>query len=398
MQRMQQTRQWSPHLVPWARDEPPSPKEGEPQSVENARHTLQSRSFDITSRDSSSAAEEPGPSRWWAFTRHRPSDPLGPLAADTFRQHHTRHGREHALSIPWLNVSHYRSSPEEGPANVHGRDIEDPSTSDRHSTHNSLRLNIPTRSADPLTLAQNATPGWETPWTPRPRGDMISREHALWENSTEPPPREEHDDGEKRDTWVPRKKRFRTYLIHNTYVPLLFRFVNIVLTTAALALAIRIRVIEKRYHVMGAIGSSPTLVIIFAPLTLVHVVIAIYSEYFGRPLGLWRTSGKLLYTLVEVVFICAWSAALALCFDNFFTSLIPCASPSSTSWYNQLPRPTIPGLSSIEEGPGDTICDDQVALICLSGVGLMMYCFNLVINLFRIFERIKYHPTSIFPR
>ena len=88
-----------------------------------------------------------------------------------------------------------------------------------------------------------------------------------------------------------------------------------------------------------------TLVIIFASLTLVHVMMAIYTEYFGRPVGLWHTSSKLAYTLIEVVFICAWSAALALTFDNFFTSLIPCASLSSISWYNELPRAALPSLT-----------------------------------------------------
>jgi hypothetical protein len=119
-------------------------------------------------------------------------------------------------------------------------------------------------------------------------------------------------------------------------------------------------------------------------------------EYFGRPLGLWRTSAKLAHTLIEVVFICAWSAALALSFDNFFTSVIPCASSSSTSWYSSIPRTTpnpslLPGLSG-STGIGGRLCNEQVALICLVGVGLIMYCFNLVISLYRIFEKVKYHP------
>ena len=154
------------------------------------------------------------------------------------------------------------------------------------------------------------------------------------------------------------------------------------------------------------------MVIIFGSLTLVHVMIAVYVcssmsdsysptdiiqlEYFGRPLGLWHTSWKLAYTLFEVVFICTWSAAFALSFDNFFTSPIPCAASSVISWYSSLPRQALPnGVNGLEGGVGDTLCDDQVALICLVGVGLMMYCFNLFIALFRIFEKVKYHPTSI---
>lgn len=118
-------------------------------------------------------------------------------------------------------------------------------------------------------------------------------------------------------------------------------------------------------------------------------------EYFGRPLGLWRTSGKLAHTLVEVVFICAWSAALALSFDNFFTSIIPCASPASTSWYNQIPRPPSNLGINGSNGVGGMLCNEQVALICLVGVGLIMYCFNLVISLYRIFEKVKYHPVTL---
>jgi hypothetical protein len=116
-------------------------------------------------------------------------------------------------------------------------------------------------------------------------------------------------------------------------------------------------------------------------------------EYLGRPLGLWRTSAKLTHTLSEVLFICAWSAALSLCFDNFFTSLVPCASSSRTSWYNELPRPPS-NIPSFEGSTGDQICDDQLALIFLVGVGLTMYCTNLVISLFRIFEKVKYHPAA----
>ena len=123
-------------------------------------------------------------------------------------------------------------------------------------------------------------------------------------------------------------------------------------------------------------------------------MVAIYLEYFGRPLGLWNTSSKLAHTLTEVLFVCAWSAALSLCLDNFFTSLVPCASPSSTSWYNQIPRPIspLPDLGRHGGGVGDKICDDQVVLIILVGIGLIMYCVNLVISLFRIFEKVKYRP------
>jgi hypothetical protein len=104
-------------------------------------------------------------------------------------------------------------------------------------------------------------------------------------------------------------------------------------------------------------------------------------EYFGRPLGLWRTSHKLAHTLFEVLFICAWSAALSLCFDNFFTSYLPCASLSSINWYNELPHPTNDILpNNIDDTIRDTLCDDQLVLIVLVAIGLIMYCVNLIIR------------------
>lgn len=207
------------------------------------------------------------------------------------------------------------------------------------------------------------------------------------------------ESGVERLTASRSKKGIRAFILYSTYVPLLFRFINITFTTATLALAVHIRGLEMRYGVRGVLGSSPTLVIMFAPLTLVHVMVAVYLEYFGRPLGLWRTSGKLAHTLWEVCFICAWSAALSLCFDNFFTSPIPCASAQSIAWYSQLQRPTsqVSGLSAEEGSIGDTLCDSQLALIFFVGISLITYCINLVISLFRIFEKVKYHA-GIRPR
>ncbi|KAG1755166.1 uncharacterized protein EDB91DRAFT_1233923 [Suillus paluster] len=240
-------------------------------------------------------------------------------------------------------------------------------------------------SLAPFALSHNKTPGWDTPW--EPTHDFPTNFRGDYSHLGAPGDRSDGESGDRSSSGKSRKKRFRTFILTNIYVPLLFRFINITFTTTALALAIRIRMMELHYGVMGIVGSSPTLVIIFAPLTLVHVML----EYFGRPMGLWRTSGKLAHTLLEVCFICAWSAAFSLCFDNFFTSLIPCASASSIAWYNELSRPklTLPDLGRNEGGVGDTICDYQLALICLVGVGLVTYCINLVISLFRIFEKVK---------
>jgi hypothetical protein len=250
------------------------------------------------------------------------------------------------------------------------------------------QVSVPISTQLPESVTQTSARGLDIPWS------SPSQPSAQGPSLLQPERESTHGSGQELattnlSTWSRRTKQLRSFIIANTYAPLLFRFINIAFTTAALGIAIQIRNIEAKNNVTGAVGSSPTVVIIFAPLTLVHVMIAIYLEYFGRPLGLWRTSAKLAHTLSEVLFICAWSAALSLCFDNFFTSLIPCASPSSTSWYNKLPRPPsdIPGF---EHSVGDRICERQLSLICLVGVGLTAYCANLIISLYRVFEIVKY--------
>jgi len=156
------------------------------------------------------------------------------------------------------------------------------------------------------------------------------------------------------------------------------------------------RLLEIKHHILGSIGSSPTLVIIFAPPTLVHVMAAIYLEYFGRPLGIWSTSAKLTHTLSEVFFICMWSASLSLCFDNYFTTPLQCTPISATNWWNELP----PSENSLaDDGITDPfligqLCRRQLALICLVFFGLSLYCWNLVISLFRIFEKVKHRAVG----
>ncbi|KAG6381286.1 hypothetical protein JVT61DRAFT_5691 [Boletus reticuloceps] len=326
---------------PWAQDEPPSPTD-QSDEVDRLGHrsVATTRPSDLASSSRSSldrlTRERDNRSRWWTFVRPR--------------QGSVKHDWRGIDTIDDRQSQYFASSPPFGPA-------------------------------------RNRTLGRDSP---RRGGNEIQDENRVqYAHMAE---RQDTESGEKSTLARSRKNRFRTFILSNIYVPLLFRFINITFTTSALAVAIRIRQWEAEYNVMGAVGSSPTLVIIFAPLTLVHVMVAIYVEYFSRPLGLWRTSRKLAHTLLEVYFICAWSAALSLCFDNYFTSPIPCAPASSIAWYSQLSRPPLrsPGIGKI----GDTICDSQLALICLVMVGLIMYCTNLVISLFRIFEKVKYHAGS----
>ncbi|KAJ1304260.1 hypothetical protein OPQ81_005421 [Rhizoctonia solani] len=288
---------------------------------------------------------------------------------------------------------------------------------------------------DMFTVAQSKTPGWASPWNParlfpgsavsspagkRKRGKRgIREDEKRWEGVPGAPDRTYRDNFHSRDrswggtAWEPvvqsipmqvraptpeggedgrvssmsrsthstnplerkklstgpgtpaqtlvvpvlqRRSKWMNFLLYQIYVPLLFRLLNISLTSSTLALAIHMRKVELHFGILGSIGSSPTLVIIFGPPTLIHVLIAIYAEYFGKPLGLWQTSSKLFHTLAETLFICM------------------CVLP--------LRRRGGPHIRT-------ELCSCQRALIALVIFGLLSYIANLVISLFRIFEKVK---------
>ncbi len=202
------------HELAWARDEPPSPKEEVPPSPSRERlsdqRPAEHRPSDVASYQSSTAdLSSAGPSRWWAFTRHRPGeDGSQPLATNA-----ARHGRERSLSVAWLTHSITRRSGDnegvprdrvaEGPYPLHD--------AGPYAMQDQFHLDLPPPPSSPTTLAQTRTPGWETPWTPRVPG-------AAWNTVTA---NEEHEDeNEKLSRWQRRKKRIRVYMLTNTYVPL----------------------------------------------------------------------------------------------------------------------------------------------------------------------------------
>ncbi|CAE6468436.1 unnamed protein product [Rhizoctonia solani] len=400
---------------PWARDDPPEPpEEKHPELSLNTQqhraiiddHTVllsprQSgslRSFNPSSTSNASPASNlpPHPDRfpitpitespsgqspsWWARVPY----PLRKASQGSV--FNKRKGSAGEVSE--------EQHPEPGPSTLPG-------------ARNGLKVELP---EGPFTLQQTQTPGWETPWAPHPpaayRGtsgrDRAGQSDMGYvggkELGTAASRRTDEDDVRSRrgGRYSRIKRRLRTYILQNNYVPLFIRLLNIAFTTSTLAVGISTRRLELKNGILGSIGSSPTLVIIFAPPTLVHVMAAIYLEYFGRPLGIWSTSAKLIHTLSEVFFICMWSASLSLCFDNYFTTPLLCTPISSTAWWNELP-PAENALADDEiTDPHlvDQLCSRQLSLICLVFFGLSLYCWNLVISLFRIFEKVKHRAVA----
>ncbi|KAN0060220.1 hypothetical protein ACQY0O_007549 [Thecaphora frezii] len=242
---------------------------------------------------------------------------------------------------------------------------------------------------DVYTVHQPATPGWASPWRPEERSGGHSIEidgYRFRPNGMGYFPRTETGRSRgsrgRRRLWL---EWWKNFIIHNPFVPLLIRIVNISFTTATLAVAIKLWRVLHQERATDAVGSSPMVAIVFAPLTLVHIAFQIWLEYFGRPIGLWTVQSKLFYTTIEIIFICFWSAELSLSFDNYFTSTLVCVSfgsPFGGSDHGLDPQP----LLDMSRKP--YICRLQGVLIGLTFVSLLAYVMVLMVSLFRIFVRV----------
>lgn len=261
-------------------------------------------------------------------------------------------------------------------------DLEKQHRQDEEPEYPTLSFKARMEHPEIFTVHQPATPGWASPWKPEERGhgDLSAAGYF---------PRTES--GRTFATISGRGKgwyeAWKTFLIHNPFVPLLFRLINIAFTSATLAVAIKLLVILRSEGASDAVGASPLVAIIYAPLTLVHVCFQIWLEYFGRPIGLWTVQSKLSYSVVELIFICLWSSELSLTFDNYFTSTLVCVDFGSPFvGPHQTPSDRPSPLKNPSRKP--YICRLQGSLIGLVFVSLLAYLIVLTVSLFRIFVRV----------
>jgi hypothetical protein len=83
---------------------------------------------------------------------------------------------------------------------------------------------MPATPAVPYTLSQSRTPGWDSPWAVKPFEPLSRRSiYEPLQNGGTPDGQSPNNNGgnNANDSWWPRtRKRARTYLLNNTYVPL----------------------------------------------------------------------------------------------------------------------------------------------------------------------------------
>lgn len=186
-------------------------------------------------------------------------------------------------------------------------------------------------------------------------------------------------------------------------------------------MSIRLSLIQL--NLPGLIGASTTLIISFAAFTLLHGVMAIYREYFGKPIGLWGLRSKMLWVCLDILFVALWASVLALAVNDYISTPLECAGDDPwwtaglSSGYARLldqlgidpadvVDPTagtpITGVDLIKATLGIVlpdavtgssrargICYRQRGCIALSLLSLLLYGGNMVLSLFRIFETVR---------
>jgi hypothetical protein len=187
----------------WAKDEPHSPTESflalpvsSPQGGSRPASRSDARSY-------SSSGHPDSEHRWFPFARRRqdgfiPVDPAPPSAPADTTIHPPADGRHHPTFI------------------VDDDDEPSASTSTAQPTPAKFRgwglhINLPTPA--PNTMAQSKTPGWNSPWVPKPLDPPAFLE-TLPQNAEKPA---------ELTLWKRFRKRTRRYLLNNIYVPLVRR-------------------------------------------------------------------------------------------------------------------------------------------------------------------------------
>jgi hypothetical protein len=163
--------------------------------------------------------------------------------------------------------------------------------------------------------------------------------------------------GRRRDAAF--SKRMWRQILNSSFSPLLFRLVVIIMSTVALAIAIRIEE-DTRVRGDGAERTQSIFAIVVDCVSIPFNGYMIYDEYTGKPLGLRSATSKMSLILLDLFFIIFKSACTALAFEHVV--------------YHEFGDEDILGLS------------EGLASVML--LGLIAWTVNLTVNIFRVVDKL----------
>lgn len=210
------------------------------------------------------------------------------------------------------------------------------------------------------------------------------------------------------------RKKMRRMLFLDARITIYIRLVNLGMAATLLGLAITIRLMLIDLDIDGVIGPSTTLIIAYACLTIVHALMAIYKEYFGRPIGLWGLRSKMLWVCLDLLFIALWSSGATLAINDYINTPLDCTPmmpwwTSGSAYYNYQysfhPQRLTARASTNNRDLQITdelraspkvahICQRQIGCFTVAILALLLYCGNMILSLFRIFETVRRTATA----
>jgi len=194
--------------------------------------------------------------------------------------------------------------------------------------------------------------------------------------------------GPKRTDELNWRQRYRRTLFLDARVSIWIRLFNLAVVSTLLGLAIKIRLELFDLNFPGLIGASTTLFIAYSSLTIFHVLIAVYREYYGKPIGLWGLRSKMLWVCLDLLFVCLWSSALSLAINDLIATPLQCV-PETPWWRAGLSQNNILPQSVVQSHFAKEACRRQDGCIALNIMALVAYGGNMVLSLFRIFETVR---------
>lgn len=188
----------------------------------------------------------------------------------------------------------------------------------------------------------------------------LERQHKNWRLR-------EREIKQRARKWIhDNKTNWRSNLINtvmeNSYIPLFFRLLLIVLS--AIAVGISGNLVHSTMGMVVSQQASSLMALILQAVSIVYLLYISYDEFTSQPLGLRNPKTKIRLVLLDLLFIIFSSANISLSFESMYDS----------SWVCQAGNLTTNTL----------LCSQQRTLSGILMFIIVFWCITFSISLFRI--------------
>ncbi|KAL1924048.1 uncharacterized protein VTP21DRAFT_7083 [Calcarisporiella thermophila] len=177
--------------------------------------------------------------------------------------------------------------------------------------------------------------------------------------------------------------KLQSLIEQSVSVPLIIKGLIFIFSFICMCISGNLIDLTSRFGVASVSSSSLTLMV--ATVAMVYLVWAAYDEHLGKPIGLRRTSTKLIIMSVDLVFVVLWTAALCTSFTVLFTTW-GCATGDGFVTRS----PSVDERESFARASA-YLCPRLSALITFNFFSLLLWYLQFLVGLIRIFEKMRSH-------